>query len=193
MWYLSVSDENKLFVFNFVEKQKIMERNKGIITFGGNPVTLLGNLVKVGIEAPDFKVVDKDLNEKRLYDFKGRKIILSVMPSVDTPVCATQTRTFNKLATSMDDNTVVLTLSMDLPFALNRFCAAEGIKNVITLSDYKYREFGEKYGFLIEELMLLARGVVIIDTNGMVRYVEYVKEATNEPNYNAALEALKMI
>lgn len=115
------------------------------------------------------------------------------MPSVDTPVCATQTRTFNKLATSMDDNTVVLTLSMDLPFALNRFCAAEGIKNVITLSDYKYREFGEKYGFLIEELMLLARGVVIIDTNGMVRYVEYVKEATNEPNYNAALEALKMI
>ncbi len=190
---MSVSDENKLFVINFVEKQKIMERNKGIITFGGNPVTLLGNLVKVGIEAPDFKVVDKDLNEKRLYDFKGRKIILSVMPSVDTPVCATQTRTFNKLATSMDDNTVVLTLSMDLPFALNRFCAAEGIKNVITLSDYKYREFGEKYGFLIEELMLLARGVVIIDTNGMVRYVEYVKEATNEPNYNAALEALKMI
>lgn len=97
------------------------------------------------------------------------------------------------MATSMNDNTIILTISMDLPFALNRFCAAEGIENVITLSDYKYKEFGEKYGFLIEELMLLARGIVIIDTNRIVRYVEYVKEATNEPNYNAALEILNII
>jgi thiol peroxidase len=133
------------------------------------------------------------MNEKKLLEYIGKKLVVSVMPSVDTPVCATQTRTFNKMATSMNDNTIILTISMDLPFALNRFCAAEGIENVITLSDYKYKEFGEKYGFLIEELMLLARGIVIIDTNRIVRYVEYVKEATNEPNYNAALEILNII
>ena len=94
------------------------------------------------------------MNEKKLLEYIGKKLVVSVMPSVDTPVCATQTRTFNKMATSMNDNTIILTISMDLPFALNRFCAAEGIENVITLSDYKYKEFGEKYGFLIEELML---------------------------------------
>ncbi|HQD59502.1 MAG: thiol peroxidase [Bacteroidales bacterium] len=170
-----------------------MKRNKEIITFGGNPVTLIGDLITVGKQAPEFRAIDKDMNEKKLLEYIGKKLVVSVMPSVDTPVCATQTRTFNKMATSMNDNTIILTISMDLPFALNRFCAAEGIENVITLSDYKYKEFGEKYGFLIEELMLLARGIVIIDTNRIVRYVEYVKEATNEPNYNAALEILNII
>src|SRR5690606_5777558 len=148
----------------FVLKNKNMKRNKEIITFGGNPVTLIGDLITVGKQAPEFRAIDKDMNEKKLLEYIGKKLVVSVMPSVDTPVCATQTRTFNKMATSMNDNTIILTISMDLPFALNRFCAAEGIENVITLSDYKYKEFGEKYGFLIEELMLLARGIVIIDT-----------------------------
>ncbi len=163
------------------------------IRFNGKPVHVAGNQIKVGDKAPDFTLVDKDLKPVSLSDFKGKVVILSVFPSLDTPVCATQNRKFNEAATQLSDDIVILGISVDLPFAQARFCAAEGIDRVITLSDYMYREFGTKYGFLIDELKLLARGVVVLDRDGIVRYVEYVPEVTEEPDYDAALEAAKKL
>ena len=163
------------------------------IRFNGKPVHIAGNKIKVGDKAPDFTLVDKDLKSVSLSDFKGKVVILSVFPSLDTPVCAMQNRKFNEAATNLSDDIVILGISVDLPFAQARFCAAEGIDRVITLSDYMYREFGTKYGFLIDELKLLARGVVVIDRDGIVRYVEYVPEVTEEPNYEAALEVAKKL
>ncbi len=164
---------------------------KGKAFRGDIAFTLLGKSIEVGDIAPDFTVTDNNLGEVHLSDFKGKTVILSIFPSIDTEVCATQTRAFNKRATSLSDDVVILTLSKDLPFALKRFCAAEGIKNVHTLSDYKSNDFGLKYGFLIKELQLLWRGVVIIDKSGRVIYVEYVHEMTHEPDYDKALAALK--
>ena len=161
------------------------------IRFNGRPVHVAGNRVKVGDKAPDFTLVDKDLKPVSLSDFKGKVVIISVFPSLDTPVCATQNRKFNEAASALSEDIVILGISVDLPFAMARFCAAEGIDRVILLSDYMYREFGTKYGFLIDEYKLLARGVVVIDRQGIVRYVEYVPEVTNEPDYEAALEAAK--
>ena len=171
-------------------KQDVKE-NKGIVTMGGNPMTLLGEMVQVGVTAPDFTVVDKGLTPVNLAKYKGKTIILSVFPSIDTSVCATQARTFNKKAADLSDNIVILTVSKDLPFALGRFCAAEGIDKVETLSDFMHSEFGYNYGFLMKENMLLARGVVVINPEGKVTYVEYVKEIKNEPDYDKALEAAK--
>lgn len=164
---------------------------KGKISVKGNPLTLLGRSIAVGDKAPDFTAVSNDMKPVKLSDFKGKTVVLSVFPSIDTPVCAVQTRTFNKKATELDKNVVILTLSKDLPFALGKFCAAEGINNVHTLSDYRESEFGHKYGFLIAETLLLARGVVIIDKEGMVKYVEYVKDIATEPNYEAAIKVLR--
>ena len=163
------------------------------ITMHGNQLTLAGNPIKVGDSAPDFTVNNKDLGEVKLSDFKGKTVILSIFPSIDTPVCATQTRIFNQKAVDLSDDVVVLTISKDLPFALARFCAAEGIDRVHTLSDYKANDFGNKYGFLINELQLLARGVVVVDKNGTVQYVEYVSEMTNEPNYDNVLDAVSKL
>lgn len=165
-----------------------MKRNEGIITFKGNPMTLNGEMIKPGDKAPDFTALATDMAPHKLSDYAGKVRILSVMPSVDTGICAAQTRRFNVEAAKLD-NVVILTLSNDLPFALGRFCAAEGIDKVITLSDYKNTEFGLAYGFLIEELRLLARGIVVIDQQGIVQYVEYVKEVTTHPDYDAALAA----
>jgi thiol peroxidase len=167
-----------------------MKRNEGIITFGGNPLTISGNMIEVGVQAPDFTALNNDLVPVKLSNFDGKIRIISSMPSIDTSVCAAQTRKFNVEATN-HENVVVLTISMDLPFALKRFCGAEGIEKAITLSDSKGREFAEKYGFMIEELGLLARGVVVVDQNGKVVHVEYVSEVTNEPNYEKALQAVK--
>ncbi len=167
-----------------------MKRNEGIITFGGNPLTISGNMIEVGVQAPDFTALNNDLAPVKLSNFDGKIRIISAMPSIDTSVCAAQTRKFNVEATN-HENVVVLTISMDLPFALKRFCGAEGIEKAITLSDSKGREFAEKYGFMIEELGLLARGVVVVDQNGKVAHVEYVSEVTNEPNYEKALQAVK--
>lgn len=166
--------------------------NNKKITFGGNPVNLLGNEINVGDVAPDFKVLDRDLSEVSLSDAKGKTVVLSVVPSVDTSVCAFQTRRFNQLASEVD-NTVIYTISVDLPFALERFCAAEGIDNIKVLSDHRDLDFAMKYGFLIEEHRLLSRGVVVIDSEGKVRYVEYVEEVTNHPDYDKALDAVKSI
>lgn len=170
-----------------------MEKNKNKVTFGGNPVTLVGTPIKEGDEAPDFTVLDNGLNPKKLSDYEGKVRILSVFPSVDTSVCSKQNKRFNQEAANLDSNMVILALSNDLPFALNRFCDAEGIDQVVTLSDHKDVDFGTKYGFLIEELRLLARGVVVVDQNNIVRYVEYVPEIGNEPNYDAALNAAKKL
>jgi len=160
------------------------------ITFKGNAVTLLGNEVKVGDKAPDFKVLANDLSEVTLGDSKGQVRLISVVPSIDTGVCDAQTRRFNEEASKLD-NVKILTVSVDLPFAQKRWCAAAGIDNVQTVSDHRDLSFGEAYGVAIKELRLLARAVFVVDSSDTVTYVEYVSEATNHPNYEAAVEAAK--
>jgi len=160
------------------------------ITFKGNNVTLLGNEVKVGDQAPDFTVLANDLSAVTLQDSKGSVRLISVVPSLDTGVCDAQTRRFNEEASSLG-NVKVLTVSVDLPFAQKRWCGANGIENVQTLSDHRALSFGEAYGVAIKELRLLARAVFVVDSNDKVTYVEYVSEATDHPNYETALEAAK--
>jgi thiol peroxidase len=169
-----------------------MKESSVKITFAGNPLTLLGNEIKVGDKAPDFNVVGAGLTPVKLSDYAGKTIIIAVYPSIDTSVCAAQNRRFNSEVNQLKD-TVVLSVSCDLPFAQSRFCAAEGLKNIITVSDHKDLDFGEKYGFVIKELRLLGRGTVIIDKSGIVRYVEYVPEVTHEPDYAAALSVLNSL
>lgn len=168
-----------------------MEKRTGVITFAGGPLTLVGPEVKVGQQAPDFTLLDNELNVKTLADFDGKVKVISVVPSLDTGVCDAQTRWFNQDVTKLSDDVVVLTVSMDLPFAQARWCGAAGVNNVITLSDHKDASFGQNYGFLIEELRLLSRGVVVINTDNKVTYVEYVPEVTNPVNFDAVLAAVK--
>ncbi len=168
-----------------------MEEHKGIVTMHGNPLTLLGHEARVGDKAPDFTVLDNDLKPMGLKDFKGKVLIISTVPSLDTPVCAIETRRFNMEAGNMGDEIKVLTISMDLPFAQKRWCAAEGIDKVITLSDHRDASFGTAYGVLIRELRLLARVIFIVDNGGIIRYRQIVNEASNEPNYEAVLKALE--
>ena len=163
------------------------------VTFGGNPVTLHGKPIQENDKAPEFAVINDKLETKRLSDYAGKAKLIAVYPSIDTSVCAAQNRRMNEEASKLGDDVVVLSISADLPFAQKRFCAAEGLNNVITLSDHAYVEFGEKYGFLIEEMRLLARGTVIIDKNNTVRYVEFVPEIGNEPDYDKAIEELKKV
>jgi len=160
------------------------------VTFKGNPVTLLGNQVKVGDTAPNFTVLANDLSEVTLDDTKGSVRLISVVPSIDTGVCDAQTRRFNEEASKLD-NVKVLTVSVDLPFAQKRWCGANGIENVQTVSDHRDLSFGEAYGVAIQELRLLARSVFVVDSNDKVTYVEYLDEVTNHPNYDAAIEAVK--
>ncbi|MGM9924625.1 MAG: thiol peroxidase [Bacillus sp. (in: firmicutes)] len=160
------------------------------VTFKNNPVTLLGNEVKVGDTAPSFSVLRNDLSSATLSDYEGYVKIISVIPSIDTGVCSAQTRKFNEEASKLD-NVKVLTISADLPFAQSRWCAAEGIENVETLSDHKDLSFGNNYGVVMEELRLLARSVFVVDSNDKVVYVEYVSEGTNHPDYEAAIKAAK--
>ncbi|WP_288301158.1 thiol peroxidase [uncultured Veillonella sp.] len=168
-----------------------MEKRTGVITFVGNPMTLVGKEVKVGDKAPDFTLLDNGLAVKTLKDYEGKVKIFSVVPSLDTGVCDAQTRWFNQNVTALSDDVVVLTVSMDLPFAQKRWCGAAGVENVVTLSDHKDASFGTNYGFLIEELRLLTRGIVVVDKNDKVTYVEYVPEVTNAVNFDAAVEAAK--
>jgi len=170
-----------------------MNKNNKKIAFAGNPMTLLGNEVKTETIANNFTALNQDLSPVQLSDFDGKVKILCIFPSIDTGVCSAQTHRFNKESSSLDKNIQIITLSNDLPFALGRFCGAEGITNLITLSDHKELDFGLKYGFVVEELRLLARGIVVIDKNNKVKYVEYVAEMTEEPNYEAALEVAKSL
>jgi thiol peroxidase len=160
------------------------------VTFKGNPVTLVGEEIKVGDTAPDFTVLANDLSPVTLKDTEGKVRIISVVPSLDTGVCDAQTRKFNEEAAKLED-VVVLTVSMDLPFAQKRWCAAAGLENVMTASDHRDASFGEAYGVLMKELRLLARSVFVIDSNNKVTYAEYVPEGTTHPQYEAALEAAK--
>jgi thioredoxin-dependent peroxiredoxin len=160
------------------------------VTFKGKPVTLMGSQVKVGDKAPNFTVLANDLSEVTLDDTKGSVRLISVVPSIDTGVCDAQTRRFNEEAAKLD-NVKVLTVSVDLPFAQKRWCGANGIENVQTLSDHRDLSFGEAYGVVIKELRLLARAVFVVNSNDEVTYVEYVNEVTDHPNYEAAIEAVK--
>lgn len=170
-----------------------MEERTGIITMHGNPLTLLGPEVKVGDAAVDFKVLANDLSPVKLSDYKGKVVIISSVPSLDTPVCDVQTRRFNEEATGLSDDVVVLTISMDLPFAQSRWCGAAGVENVVTLSDHRDTAFGGAFGVLIKGLRLLARAVFVVDRDGVVKYVQVVDELTNEPDYAAAIEAAKRL
>jgi thiol peroxidase len=172
-------------------KEKIMNERKGIVTMKGKPVTLTGTPVKVGQKAPDFEVVANDLSTVKLSSFAGKTCIIASVPSLDTSVCDIETRRFNEEAGKLGGDVVVLTISMDLPFAQKRWCGAAGIKNVQTLSDYRDASFGKAYGVLIKELRLLARAVFVADKAGVVRYVQIVPEIATEPDYNAVLKAVK--
>lgn len=167
-----------------------MEERKGAVTFGGNPVTLVGPEIRVGQKAPDFKLVAIDMSAVKLSDTSGRVRLLSVVPSVDTPVCDLQTQRFEEEAGKFQD-VVIYTISMDLPFAQARYCGAHNISNLKTLSDHQDASFGTAYGVLIKESRLLARAIFIVDRDDTVRYVEYVKDAAQHPDYDKAVEALK--
>jgi thioredoxin-dependent peroxiredoxin len=163
------------------------------VTLGGNPVNVAGNFPKAGDAAPDFSLTGKDLKDVSLKDFAGKKKVLNIVPSLDTPVCATSTRKFNEKAGSLP-NTVVLVISADLPFAMKRFCEAEGINNVVSLSTMRGRDFHGKYGVDLADGPLkgvTARAVVVLDENNKVKYSQLVPEIKNEPDYDAALAALK--
>ena len=163
------------------------------VTLGGNAITVNGNFPKAGDTAPDFTLTGQDLKEVSLREFKGKRKVLNIVPSLDTPVCQTSTRTFNQHASGLN-NTVVLVVSADLPFVGKRFCGAEGLNNVTTLSTFRNRDFHSKFGVDVGDgplKGLTARGVVVLDENDKVVYSELVPEIKNEPNYDAALAALK--
>ena len=163
------------------------------ITLGGNPIETIGSLPKIGDKAPDFKLTTKDLSDKTLGDYQGNRLVLNIFPSIDTSTCAQSVRTFNKRASEFD-NTKVLCISKDLPFAMDRFCGAEGLDDVESLSDYKTGHFGDSYGLTIKNSVLEtlhSRCVVVLDTNGTVLHAEQVGEIADEPNYEAALSVLK--
>lgn len=170
-----------------------MQERENSITMKGNPLTLLGTPVQVGQAAPDFTVVANDLSPVKLSDYRGKTVILSAVPSLDTGVCDKETRRFNEEAANFGDDVVVLTISMDLPFAQARWCGAAGIDRVITLSDYQQADFGTKYGILIKGLRLLARQVMVVDADGVIRHVQLVPEVAQEPDYNAVLAAVEAL
>lgn len=162
------------------------------ITLKGNTITTVGNLPEVGSKAKDFELVATDLSVKTLADYRGTKVVLNIFPSVDTGTCATSVRKFNEKASNLP-NTIVLCISRDLPFAQNRFCGAEGLNNVMNLSDFRSNSFGNDYGVTITDGPLAglhSRAVIVIDEDGVVKYTEQVAEIVDEPNYEAALTAL---
>ena len=166
-----------------------MQDKQVVVTMKGSPLTLVGSEVKVSDPAPDFEVVANDLSAVKFSSFRGKVCIIASVPSLDTSVCDTMTRRFNKEAGKLGDDVVILTISMDLPFAQSRWCGAAGVDNVQTFSDHRDAGFGAAYGVLIKELRLLARAIFVVDKEGVVRYKEIVDELTNEPDYGAALKA----
>ncbi len=163
------------------------------VKFKGSPLTLVGRVLKPGVAAPDFKVTGQDLKEIRLFDFKGKVKVLTSFPSIDTPVCDLQVKEFNKRATGISSDVIIVGISKDLPFAQKRFCETFEIKNVAVLSDYKTSSYGINYGLLIKELNLLARSVIILDKNEMIRYIQIVEEVTTPPDYQEALNKLEEV
>lgn len=168
-----------------------MNERRGIVTMKGNPVTLVGDEVKVGDASPDFTAIDNDLSPVSFSSYRGSVCIISSVPSLDTPVCDLETKIFNEEAGRLGENVVILTISMDLPFAQKRWCAAAGVDRVQTLSDHRDASFGTSFGVLIKEFRLLARAVFVVDQEGTVQYIQIVKEITNEPDYEEIWNALK--
>jgi len=167
------------------------QQRKGIVTIHGHPVTLLGPELKVGDKAPAARLADAEFKEVKLSDFRGKPLLISAVPSLDTPVCSIQTKRFNEAAEKLPESIAVLTISQDLPFAQSRFCGAENIRKIRVLSDHVRREFGKRYGILIRENALLARSVWVISPQGQIVYCEIVPELTHEPDYAKALAAAK--
>jgi thiol peroxidase len=174
------------------EKTTMIER-AGAVTFQGNPLTLIGETLKVGAKAPDFSLLDNSLGPVTLAASAGKARLISVVPSLDTPVCDTQTRKFNEQIADLGDGVVCYTVSADLPFAQARWCGNAGIDRVVTLSDHRDMAFGDAYGTHIKELRLESRAVFVIDAQGVIQYIQYVPEITQEPDYAAALAVLKAI
>ena len=170
-----------------------MTERAGIITMKGNPLTLLGEELKVGDPAPDFEVLDNDLMPVKFSSFRGKICVISSVPSLDTPVCDMETRRFNEEAGKLGTDVVILTISMELPFAQKRWCGATGVDKVITLSDHRDASFGTAYGALIKELRLLARIVFVVDGEGVIQYIQVIKEQTEEPDYDAVLDEVKAL
>lgn len=173
------------------QEKPTMNERPNAITFKGDPLTLIGPELTPGAKAPAFTLVKSDLSPVTRADFAGKTLVVCSVPSVDTPVCATETRAFNEKAAAFGPDVAILTVSMDLPFAQGRFCAAEGIDQVTTASDYQTHDFGRNYGVLIKELQLLARCVFVVDSSGTIRYVQLVPEIAQEPDYDAVLQAVK--
>ena len=174
-------------------KEHLMKERAGMVTMKGNPLTLVGNAAKVGDAAPDFVVMDNDLAPVNFSSYRGKICIISSVPSLDTPVCDLETKVFNDKAGQLEADVVILTISMDLPFAQKRWCAGAGVNNVQTLSDYRDASFGKAFGVLIKELRLLARAVFIVDKTGTIQYVQLVKEIANEPDYQDIWDNLKRL
>ena len=168
-----------------------MQETKGIVTFGGNPLTLLGNSIEVGAQAPNFTVLANDLSPRSLSDYKDKTLIISSVPSLDTGVCDLETRRFNAEASSLSTDIRILVISCDLPFAQGRWCGAAGVDKLDTLSDHKELSFGLAYGLVLKELRLLARAVFVVNKQGKIIYKEIVPEIGNEPNYENALQAAR--
>ncbi len=167
-----------------------MKRNANIVTFGGKPVTLLGKMVRTGMNAKNFYCIGQNLEQVKLSDYQGKVRIISSVPSIDTGVCSQQTLKFNREASKLE-GVHIISVSNDLPFALKRFCEAEGVYNMTVVSDHKDLDFGLKYGLLIEEHRLLARAIIIIDKDDVVKYVEIVKEIGELPDFDKAFAVAK--
>jgi thioredoxin-dependent peroxiredoxin len=170
-----------------------MNERSGLVTLRGNPVTLVGTEIRVGDKAPNFEVVGNDLKPVSFSSYLGKVCIISSVPSLDTPICEASTKRFNEEAAGLGADVAILTVSMDLPFAQRRWCLANAVKEVETLSDHKDASFGTSYGLLMKEVRLLARAVLVVDRTGTVKYFELVKEIGDEPDFEAALEAAKRI
>ena len=168
-----------------------MSLREGAVTMHGDPLMLSGDSIQLGQDAPDVTLLDNDLNPFALSTLKGKVVVLCSVPSLDTPVCDIETRKFNEEAANLGDNVEVIAISMDLPFAQSRWCTAAGVERVRTLSDHRHGAFGNRYGLLIKELRLLARAVIVVDREGDVRYIEVVRELSEEPDYEAALQAIQ--
>ena len=170
-----------------------MQERTGVTEMHGNPITLIGPELKTGDKAPDFTVTDNDLNPVKLSDFDSKVLVISAVPSLDTPVCDLETQKFNSHAAKLGNDIKILTISMDLPFAQKRWCGANNVKDVVTLSDHKDASFGKAFGVLIKELRLLARAVFVLDEKRVIKDIIILEEVTKEPDYDRVIESVKKL
>jgi len=174
-------------------KEAAVNERAGLVTMGGKPVVLLGAALATGDVAPDFTAVGNDMQSVKLSQFKGKVVVVSAVPSLDTPTCNIETRRFNAEAAGLGPDVQIVTVSMDLPFAQKRWCGQAGVERVLTVSDYRTAEFGQAYGVLIKDLRLLARAVFVVDRQGVIRYIQLVNEVGSEPDYAPILEAVRKL